>query len=239
MGLDFYTIGVEVEEVVVWDKRKVMVSREISHSRTKFSVSELSIVFCCLGKLYQSKELKAEDRWMEVTPEEYAKFRGVTMSTAIEMLDEGRKSLWGKHIQVVDPQTGKLQRARIIDKMDEEITSTFRFRFSEDFIPLICELKRYITCELSSLGLITRYSSYKLYFVIKELLLYKKKFEIKIPLEELYELLGITGKYKDFREFNRVVLKPSLKELKEKLNMDIDVEYVKIGKKIIGVRFIG
>ena len=67
---------------------------------------------------------------------------------------------------------------------------------------------------------------------------YKKG--VTFTLEELLFMLDVPESYKEFKHFNNLLLKKAMIELKKKLNMpSLDVKFVKEGRKIVKLVFIG
>lgn len=63
------------------------------------------------------------------------------------------------------------------------------------------------------------------------------KNSLVISLIELKELLGIENKYNDFRVFKRDLLKPAMKEIKDKFSMEVSFECIKTGKSVTAIEF--
>lgn len=59
---------------------------------------------------------------------------------------------------------------------------------------------------------------------------------VQAPLLEIYGLLGIDGGM-EFKFFNRDVLRPSLSEIKERTDLDISVETLRRGRRIVDLLF--
>jgi len=57
----------------------------------------------------------------------------------------------------------------------------------------------------------------------------------KISIEEFKSALGISDKYEQYKDLNKWVIKPALKELRKKL--DIEVTTLKTGRKITALYF--
>lgn len=149
----------------------------------------------------------------------------------------------------------------IIDDLDEQAfwihtdKRVFKFRwFSEaeyvhkqgkirvllhsSLSPYLLEIKRKFT-EYPLINLLPLRSTKYAVIMYELLRSYAYKHIQDIPLDELRELIGIDeGKYKEYKELNKFVLKRCI----EKINTytDINVKYEKItqGKKVIAIRFI-
>ena len=58
-----------------------------------------------------------------------------------------------------------------------------------------------------------------------------------ISVDELRVLFGTEKAYPRFTDFRRFVIEPSVKEIQEALQFDIDVEYVRKGRSVDAVIF--
>jgi plasmid replication initiation protein len=68
-----------------------------------------------------------------------------------------------------------------------------------------------------------------------------RQFEFKnervISLEELRIMLQIEDKYRDFRDFNKRILKPALNELNQKTRYSITIQLIKTLRRVTHIQF--
>lgn len=76
--------------------------------------------------------------------------------------------------------------------------------------------------------------SYRIYEFLTK---WQKVGKAEIGLEELKEMLGVSGKYSEFADFNRLVLNPTHKEIHQETKLRYTVEYIKERHKVAGLRF--
>jgi len=68
---------------------------------------------------------------------------------------------------------------------------------------------------------------------------YQKVSELRYELDSLKQLLGIEGKYDDFRNFKKKVLQVIEREINQFTSIEIkETELMKTGRKVTGVKFI-
>lgn len=79
-----------MQELIPYSKRTAMLSSELVRSKSRFTVSELSVLLISLGSISQSKGW--DGRWVEVSPQEYGEFRGVSLDAGVLALNEARMS---------------------------------------------------------------------------------------------------------------------------------------------------
>lgn len=224
--------------VIPFHKQTAMISKPLIDGNYKFTVAEFNIFFCALGQLAQSKAIELDTR-ITVTTEQYAELRGVSKQTAIEALEEAREGLWKKYVVLPDKETGKNMRVRILYKMEDKMDSSITFVFSPEFLEFICEMKRYITCELGVLGKFNSFYSYRLLFMVVERSSYSRNFEFRLTLEEFNKKFCLEGKYGNIAELKRRVILPAISEIEEYTGIELKLGFVKEGRKVIGLRFYG
>ncbi|MBE8588832.1 replication initiation protein, partial [Xenorhabdus griffiniae] len=71
---------------------------------------------------------------------------------------------------------------------------------------------------------------------IYELLMqFKKTGDRIINLKDFRSMLGIEDKYLQFKDLNKLLLKPSIKELNQKSNLLVSVDTVKDGRNVVAL----
>jgi plasmid replication initiation protein len=60
---------------------------------------------------------------------------------------------------------------------------------------------------------------------------------LTVGLYKLKEILGLEGRYKDYKDFRRRVLDAAMPEIKENFNMEVSYEPIKLGNKITAIKF--
>jgi plasmid replication initiation protein len=60
-----------------------------------------------------------------------------------------------------------------------------------------------------------------------------------IPLETWKKLIGVEsgGTYENFKNLNRKIIKPAVEEINLVSDIYVIVEYIKEGRKVVGLRF--
>lgn len=145
------------------------------------------------------------------------------------------KSLW---IKIDD---GRETLVRWIEKpyIDEK-NGTIRLRIDRDMKPFLLDLKKNFT-EYELIFTLYFNSKYtiRLYEYIKAVFgnHNREKAEIILSIDELKNRID-GNTYKEFRDFNRRVLKPTVKEINEQSDMILDYELLKNGKKVSAIKFI-
>ena len=225
--------------IIPFENRKIMVSREIAEGKFDLTVSEISIIIAALGKVSQSKEMLEED-FHTVTVEDYMRLRGVDFNTAKDGLTLAAEKLWNSFVTVWDKRVEKNMQYRWITAKTEYIEGDVTFQFNPQLIPSLCQLKRYGTAALTDVGDFKHFASYRIYFMLLNHGYKTSSGIVEYSLTEFLGLLDLKNScyVKEFGVFNQRILKPAIAELKTKGLVDITIEHVLKRKKVVGFRFV-
>jgi len=58
-----------------------------------------------------------------------------------------------------------------------------------------------------------------------------------ISVDDFRSMLGVDNKYLQFRDLNKLLLKPAIKELNQKSNIVVSVDTVKRGRTVVALHF--
>lgn len=204
-------IGVNVAR---FESRKVMIGRTLANSRFDLDVSQMTIFLCTLGKLPQSKPLN-RDTWHEVTAEEYALARKITIDGGKLALERAVEDLWDSAFYVIDPNTGVEVMNRWIISL-KPTDSGIAFKFHPDIVPFICELDTYFTASLLAIGGLAHKMAYTIYFLIMGNRRFHKQKAgaMEILIEDFLANTGLVGtSYANYSTLRSMLLLPAIKEL--------------------------
>jgi len=126
------------------------------------------------------------------------------------------------------------------DKSGEKI---IEFKFSDDMKPFILKLFNYVRLDALDIAMLEGKHSIRMYSIFK---VQREKMRahhkivstLTYGIDELKDLLGLSGKYKTLKDFRRRVLEPIKKEINENSNsISISFEYLKTRRKVTGIEF--
>jgi len=126
---------------------------------------------------------------------------------------------------------------------DELGHTSLKFKFSEDLKPFLIDLNQYARINLLETLKMKSGFSIRLFQVMRahrnKMASYQKVSELRYGLDGLKQLLGIVGKYDDFRNFKKKVLQVVEREINQYTSIEIkEIELMKTGRKVTGVKFI-
>ena len=131
----------------------------------------------------------------------------------------------------------------ILPIKDESGHLALKFKFSEDLKPFLVDLNLYARINLLETLKMKSGFSIRMFQVFRahrnKMASYQKVSGLKYELTALKALLGIEGKYDDFRNFRKKVLNVIEKEINEHTSIKVkEIEQIKTGRKITGIKFI-
>jgi plasmid replication initiation protein len=152
---------------------------------------------------------------------------------AARELKKAAESLWERTIIVKDPK--RKRWFRWIQERAEYKDGTVEITFSDQIVPYLINLRENFTrYQLNKVSNLKSIYSIRLFELIRQ---FEFKNERKIALEELKNILQIENKYHEFRDFNKWILKPSIKELNQKTSYVINVFFEKKLKRVTHIHF--
>ena len=116
-----------------------------------------------------------------------------------------------------------------------------KFKFSSDLQPFLLELNEYTRINYSEILSFHSSFSIRMYQVFRahrnKISKHRKKSTLIYELEDLKSFLGIESKYKDWRNFNKYVVKVINRDINELTSLDLKITLKKRGRKIVGLQF--
>ena len=147
------------------------------------------------------------------------------------------KKIIGRVVEVYNEEKGELEQFNIIHYAKyKNKKGVVEFEINPRAKPYLLQLESFFSSfELkNALRLVGKYSI-RLYQITKASL-YKK--EMYIPLDEFKNTLKLTQKsYDRFNNITNKILNPSIKEINERTDIELEYETILSGRKAIGIKF--
>jgi plasmid replication initiation protein len=150
-------------------------------------------------------------------------------------LKEAIDRLWDRSIIIRDEK--KREEFRWIQYRAQYLTGEAKVKitFSDAIMPYLSQLKgqftRIIVKNVSSLS--SAYSI-RIYELLQQ---FRTTGDRMITVEDFRSMLGIDDKYKNFKDLNKLLIKPAIEELNEKSDLSATVDTVKKGRKVVALHF--
>ncbi|MDF4667339.1 replication initiation protein, partial [Vibrio parahaemolyticus] len=207
----------------------VFKANELAVSRYDLTEHETKLILCCVALLNPTLDTPSRaDRTVSFTYQQYAKMMDLSPDNAYHRLNKATSELMTRTVEIIYP-TGRISK-RIFQwvnyaEFDRE-TQSLSLVFSEDILPYLFQLKKFIKYNLEHVKAFENKYSMRVYeWILKELTQRKThKANIEISINDFKFMMMIEKKYKEFKIFNRDVLKPVSKDLNTYSNMKLAIE---------------
>jgi len=226
---------VEVNEIK--DNAIATIHNKLIEARYRLTLEEQRVILTLISLVNpDDKKLKK----YRIPVQVFSEMIGTKHKDMYSVIDRALEGLLKKPLKIeIELPDGrrKLQRFNwIADGEYIEGQGYFEVSISEKLEPYLIGLKNYFT----SIGIKFIYPlrsgySIRIYELLKQYQnLNKRKFEIS----ELREILGVEpDEYKRFFDFERRVLKPAVKEINEKTDLEVSYTKKRTGRKISHIEF--
>lgn len=219
--------------------RKLIIAKEATELIHSLGLNENRFFNSCLINQYQQEEFD-EKILYKVDVERYAKVSSLSIGQAFTELHTMAKALAQKLVSRDLGHGDVLYSTFISHFVANEQDNSLSIRWNSVLINKISgeqEPGSFISYEskMDRTGSPTRYKFYIL--LESHLWRLKNHKEFTLGLWELKKDLGLEDKYKEFRDFKTRVLTPTLGDMKELLGVRLDVEMIRVGRKVAKLRF--
>lgn len=199
----------------------------------KLSLQEQRFILSCIAKVDPEKEMP---KTIVLSASEfYLNFPDMGRQNAEAELKQAVDRLWDRAIVVKDPECTKefrwIQERATYHSGEGRVSITFSSSVTQYLTQLKQQFTKFTLKNVSGLG--SAYSI-RIYELLHQFISTGHRM---IMLDDLRDTLQIKDKYQEFRELNRVIIKPAVKDLNAKSNLSVSVNQIKQGRKTIGLHF--
>jgi len=220
-----------IKEVFFMSELMIYKSNELAVSRYDLTEHETKLILCGVSLLNPTLEHPTrDDRTIKLGYQEYAQIMGLSFDNAYHRLNKATSKLMTKTIEIVYPE-GKISKhvfqwvnSAKFNREDQSLELVF----SEDIIPYLFHLKKFIKYNLEHVKAFENKYSMRVYeWLLKELTQRKThKINIQISITEFKFMLMLETRksYNQFFEFNRKVLTPISKDINRYSDMKLVID---------------
>jgi plasmid replication initiation protein len=211
---------------------KVTKSNYLVEASYSLTLQEQRLILACLSRIDPRKEAPKE---VSILASDYAEIMHIDIKNAHRELYKAANKLYDRSIVVSDPE--KTEEFRWIQKkaIYHQGEGRVVFTWSDDVLVYISQLQR-------------RFTSYRLHDVVRlgspysirlyELLMqFSATKDRKINLVDFKSLFNLEDKYPLFRDLNKRVIKPAVKEINESSNLVVYYSTIKKGRTVVALQF--
>lgn len=209
----------------------VVKSNKLIEARYELSLTEQKLILYAVSKLDRDKN---DFNILELETREFMEL----LNTTVLRYTEIRELVTGLMSKQVRIETEKMDLVANWVSSIKYIKNSgiIELEFSQNLIPYLLDLKeRFTRYQIKNILYLKSKHSVRIYELMKQ---YQTIGHRTFTIEELKELLMLQGMYKQFRDFNKSVLKVSMEEINELTDINIDIEQIKRGRKVIALKYI-
>ncbi len=209
-------------------------SNNLIDASYKLNVQAQKLVLACLGKI-DSRPDKNVTKEISITALEFSEMMGIDIKNAHRELYKATDALFKSSIILRD-ENEEIELRWIqmkVKKLKGE--GAVRLMWSDEVLKYISQLQsRFTTYKLRSIANLQSSHSIRIYELLMK---FNSTGERVIYLEDFKSALGIADKYHQFKDLNKWVIKPSIKELNLRSDLEIKFETIKKGRSVAALSF--
>lgn len=209
-------------------------SNALIEASYKLTLQEQRFLLVCIGRLNPMDD--APEKTMTISAADLFKaFPDMGKQNAESILKEAVDRLWDRSIIIRDSSVR--EEFRWIQNRAQYLTGEAKVRitFSDAIMPYLTQLKGQFTyVVVKNVSRLTSTYSIRIYELIMQ---FRKTGDRTIALDDFRSMLSIEDKYLQYKDLNKLLLKPSIKELNEKSDLSVTVEPIKQSRKVVALRF--
>jgi plasmid replication initiation protein len=211
---------------------KVTKSNYLVEASYNLTLQEQRLILACLSRI-DSRGIASKE--VSILASDYADMMQIDIKNAHRELYKAAGKLYERSIIVSDPEKTEefrwIQKKAIYHKGAGRVT----FTWSDDVLVYISQLKRrFTTYRLNDVAKLNSSYAIRLYELLMQFNTTKDR---KINLDDFKSLFNLTDKYPLFRDLNKRVIKPALKEINESSNLIVYYSTIKKGCNVIALQF--
>jgi len=206
-------------------------ANELVLSRYDLTEHETKLILCCVSLLNPTIEKPNKDeRTIKIGYQKYAQIMGLSFDNAYHRLNKAASDLMTKTVEIIyqDSDIEKIIFQWVNLAKFNRKDQSLELVFSEDIIPYLFQLKKFIKYNLEHVKAFGNKYSMRVYeWLLKELTQRKtQKANIQISIAEFKFMLMLEKhrSYNQFSEFNRKVLIPILNDINTYSNMTLFID---------------
>ncbi|WP_092514924.1 replication initiation protein [Xenorhabdus mauleonii] len=209
-------------------------SNALIEASYKLTLQEQRVLLMCIGKL--NPQAETLEKTFQLTANEfYLAFPDMGRENAERRLQEAVERLAERWIYIHWKE--KEEKIRWIQGQAKYFDGQGKIElvFSDLIMPYLTQLKgQFTSIAVKNVSALKRTYSIRIYELLMQ---FKTAGDRLISLKDFRTILGIENKYLQFRDLNKLLLKPAINELNQKSNITVSVDTVKDGRNVIALHF--
>jgi plasmid replication initiation protein len=206
-------------------------SNNLIDASYKLNVQAQKLVLACLAKVDSRADIPKE---MTLTASEFSELMGIENNARRDLYKAADALFKSSIILRDDKEEIELYWVqKKVKKLKGEGSVTLTW--SDEVLKYICQLQsRFTTYKLRNIATLQSSHSIRIYELLMK---FNATGERVIYLNDFKSALGISDKYPHFKDLNKWVIKPAIKELNQRTDLVIKFETIKKGRSVAALSF--
>ncbi|WP_165904703.1 replication initiation protein [Pseudomonas sp. JUb52] len=204
------------------------------------SVYEWRILVACIAQIRKDEAID-EARIFTVKATDIAEMAGVSTNNCYGELKKAAERLGDRKVTLnqgmgADARRDEKTRVTWVPAVSYSPSGGLvRLRFAAEIIPYISQLtEKFTHYKLTDIMALSTGTAMHLFEILIQ---WRTTQYVRVPLEQLRFMLGLVGKYPDYRELRKRVIDPAVKEINEHTPIEVEWTPVKDGRTVVAVDF--
>ena len=208
----------------------VVKANDLIEARYSLNLNEQKIILYAVSKIDRNKD---KFNILQLSIKEFMELLGASQFRYAE-IKAVVKGLMSKQLSIKTDKTDLVVNWVSSIQYTKD-TGIIELEFSEKLVPYLLQLKEKFTrYQLKNILYLKNKYSIRIYELLKQ---YENIGKRTFTIKEIKETLSIQDKYKDFRNLEKWVIKPSIKEINEHTDIMITYAKNKLGRSIESLTF--
>lgn len=209
-------------------------SNDLIQASYKMSLNEQRLIYIAISKIPFNE--KKENRTVEITAEEFlAAFPSVGKGNVHIELRKSLDALWEREVLLSNSQEENKIRWLTSQSRYLQQSGRLKFSFSPEVLPYLEDLKeRFTIFYLFDIKNLSTTYALRLFELLMQ---FQTTGVVIISLEQCKFRLGVENNYKDYRDFKKRIISPSINEINKKTRINVIVSTKKRGKTVEALHF--
>ena len=213
-------------------------SNALIEASYRLTLQEQRFLLVCISRIKSSVDAPSPElqKTMTITATDFHNaFPDMGRQHAEAKLKEAIDRLWDRSVIIRDDS--KREEFRWVQRRAQYLTGEAKVEvtFSDAIMPYLTQLKGQFTkVVVKNVSSLSSTYSIRIYELLQQ---FRSTGDRTIAIDDFRSMLAVEEKYQQFKDLNKMIIKPAVAELNEKSDLAVTVETVKQGRKVIALRF--
>lgn len=219
--------------------KQVGQSRAISESRYSTSKDEKRLIL--LAMLNENKTKILEGRWFDFRLADYARVFNVSLHESSRDTQKAIENLQDRWIYL-KKEDGVFEKVRWIDGIRASLKQgTKGVRFTAEMVEVLKNTPDQYTYQLGEVVSLSSPEHIRIYDWIYDAVFLRGQKQVTLSLDEMRHRMQLDNhkSYRLYGNLKRAILTPAIQKISTETSIEVSMEEVKEGRKVVAVTFFG